>query len=493
MSAIAKRILILSIAIAALGILRMPGANAQTAVFEKPIRFSLDPAFLQNQTLDEIKQNLIGYVADFNTIFGKSTSRRFVFDPGTGVEFFSAPSTGGACLPITTSYGYLIQVKKSTNIVSFGGNGFCNLLNTDELMAGNFNWLRVYSRQEIQDRIIPELLQYDDYYLRQVENVVHELGHLHGLGLGEYYSINSVDGTGVAPDLSVNVADPANFYRLSRPLLRTEPMWGVMDVTVPSVRTLQFAPFSSYIINRVASGAVYSACPSPVMLFSSCFDIASHAPQRLVTVQLLDSATQAPIPSCTVQALRLQPNLLGSYLIAEALSDADGRATFDLSPDLANDNFHILAYFKSNCGGAYLPAGDVFTTFDYQAFLFAPGGGVVGDFRYNGNWIIQAELRDAIAPVVAFGSPLDGESVLQKSQVAISVNATDNKSVASVDVFVDGVLLCRSTSAPYGCNWIAPKYDRKQELKTIRSVATDNSGNTQAMEIGVRVVQNQKK
>ena len=493
MSKFTRRFTFVFMAAVAFGALT-PTAYGQTVVFEKPIRFSLDPAFLQTQTLDEIKQNLTGYVEDINTIFARSTSRRFVFDPDTGVEFFAAPTTGGLCLPITGNYGYLIQVRKSNAITSFGGNGFCNVLNTNELVAGSFNWLRIYSRLEIQDQSIPELQQFDDYYLRQLHAVVHELGHLHGLGSGEYYSIISSDPTGVAPNLTVDPFDPANFFFGSRPLLRTDPMFGVLDPTLPSVQTLRFAPFSARLIDQVASGEIFNTCPSPV-IFTSCFDIASHAPQRLVTVQVLDKATQTPIAGCNVQALRFRPNSLGSFLISETASDGTGHASFDVSANLANSNFDILVYFKANCGNDFL-AGDIITTFDYQAFLFAPGGGVAGDFEYHGNLILQAEHvvndTDVTPPVITMLSPLDGGSVAQKSQVAISVNATDDKAVAFVDVFVEGVLLCRSTAAPYGCNWTVPKYNPKQGLQTIRVEATDGSGNMQSAQIAVGVVQNAK-
>ena len=45
---------------------------------------------------------------------------------------------------------------------------------------------------------------------------------------------------------------------------------------------------------------------------------------------------------------------------------------------------------KVQCPG-YQPAADWITTFDLQAGMIMPSGGVVGDYRYPGKWNIEVQ------------------------------------------------------------------------------------------------------
>jgi Big-like domain-containing protein/fibronectin type III domain protein len=68
----------------------------------------------------------------------------------------------------------------------------------------------------------------------------------------------------------------------------------------------------------------------------------------------------------------------------------------------------------------------------------------------------QIPVADGTSPSVAITSPINGSTVPRKSTVGISATATDNTSMAKVDVYVNGQLLCSDATGSYGCNWQVP-------------------------------------
>jgi hypothetical protein len=111
---------------------------------------------------------------------------------------------GGLCSPVTQDHDYLVQLTKTDLAFSYGGNAGCNSSDsTNTLIAFNLNWTRIYSRAEIQRNKLKALETYNDYYVNQLSALAHEVGHLHGLGVGEYYSLGAIiDNTGVPPKMS---------------------------------------------------------------------------------------------------------------------------------------------------------------------------------------------------------------------------------------------------------------------------------------------------
>ena len=461
----------------------------------KPIRFSLDPAFLDRQTLAEIQQNLAGYVSDLNAIFGKNTLRQFSFDPTTGVEFYSTPYMGGLCYPVTQDHDYLVQLTKTDVAFSGGGNAGCNSSDsTNTLIAFNLNWIRIYSREEIQRNKLKALETYNDYYVNQLSAVVHELGHLHGLGVGEYYSLGAItDSTGVAPKISPSTNDPSDPYWGTRGLVLQDPMF-LASTAARTTDAFTFSPLGATLINKVANAETNeTTCGSPYYGPINCFDISILNPQKLVTVQVFDKDSGLPLSDCRVSAFRRSvPDANGSYLIAEAPVDFDGRATFSL----VNDLWHIaslnVAFFKTACPG-HAPAGDLLSTFDLQAGSYMAGGGALGDFHYDGNLEIYAAVGsetgpDVTNPTLSFASPIAGQSVAERTLITISLNAADNDQLTSVDIFAGGQAVCSLTAPPYECQWSVSRYDKKNPTAFIFAIATDASRNQAIASITIDVL-----
>jgi len=80
---------------------------------------------------------------------------------------------------------------------------------------------------------------------------------------------------------------------------------------------------------------------------------------------------------------------------------------------------------------------------------------------------------DTIAPTVSITSPV--ENALVSGVIAVQVSATDNVSVSSVTVMVDGTLLGTSLAFPYVVNWNAS--NAGSGTHTLTASAVDPSGN----------------
>lgn len=82
--------------------------------------------------------------------------------------------------------------------------------------------------------------------------------------------------------------------------------------------------------------------------------------------------------------------------------------------------------------------------------------GVSEDTRlYIGQYLAVSDLA-GIPPVVSIVSPTQGGTVIQGSTLPITINATDDISVAAVKFLVNGQLVFTDTSAPYQFNYAVP-------------------------------------
>jgi hypothetical protein len=82
---------------------------------------------------------------------------------------------------------------------------------------------------------------------------------------------------------------------------------------------------------------------------------------------------------------------------------------------------------------------------------------------------------DATPPSVVLTSPAENTVVARRSTVSLAAAASDNVGVAAVEFTVNGQLVCRDTTAPYGCSWNTGGKPRQNY--TITSTAIDAAGN----------------
>jgi hypothetical protein len=65
-------------------------------------------------------------------------------------------------------------------------------------------------------------------------------------------------------------------------------------------------------------------------------------------------------------------------------------------------------------------------------------------------------VKDVTAPTVAITSPADGAQLAVGTSVTIAATASDATGVSKVEFYVNNVLTCTDTTAPYSCAWRVP-------------------------------------
>lgn len=89
---------------------------------------------------------------------------------------------------------------------------------------------------------------------------------------------------------------------------------------------------------------------------------------------------------------------------------------------------------------------------------------------------------DNLAPTVTITSPLNNATINKNSTVTIAANASDNIGVTKVEFYVNNVLKCTDTAAPYNCAWQVPN---QRTTFTLLSKAYDARNNIGAHSISV--------
>jgi hypothetical protein len=109
-----------------------------------------------------------------------------------------------------------------------------------------------------------------------------------------------------------------------------------------------------------------------------------------------------------------------------------------------------------------------------QSFLSKPG--ITGDSRlYIGQYLSQQDSF-GIPPVATIVLPADGETVIAGQTLPITVDATDDVAVASVDFLVDGTVVGTLTAAPYQFTIGVPSGVSSLTLGALAHDFGDNTG-----------------
>ncbi|HVN12492.1 MAG TPA: Ig-like domain-containing protein, partial [Kineosporiaceae bacterium] len=92
--------------------------------------------------------------------------------------------------------------------------------------------------------------------------------------------------------------------------------------------------------------------------------------------------------------------------------------------------------------------------------------------------------RDSTPPVVLLSAP---EVVARERAGRVSVTATDNIAVASVEIRLDGTSVASFTAPPYEADLSVPATAHDGDTLTVTAIAVDRAGNTVTAERGMRV------
>jgi len=119
------------------------------------------------------------------------------------------------------------------------------------------------------------------------------------------------------------------------------------------------------------------------------------------------------------------------------------------------------------------------TTYQYRIRAYNSAGN--SSYSNIGSATTGAAVIDTTAPVVNIQNPANGATV--SGSVAVSVKASDNVSVSSLKLYIDGKLVSSSSASSLSYNWNTRKVSAGNH--TISSQAADPSNNIGSQSISV--------
>ncbi|RPH57457.1 MAG: hypothetical protein EHM81_11560, partial [Chloroflexi bacterium] len=282
----------------------LAGSRAETSpIKEHTLKFYLAPALVPD--VETAKASLVKYVADMNTILAKNTERRLVFDPQTGIILTSTPPhTDSAPSPLPTEgFEIWVNAAHTDKPASFGGYGGMDISGAG-VLAG-LNWTRIYDPDTLAGSSIQD-------YCLQVNILLHELAHVFGAGIGEYYNLSYVtDTTGLEPLLGINLNNPGDVFWSDKPDFKTDPLLRI-TYSAPRAEYLATVRYSN-LTAAILNGDFRNGLPST----------------DRYSVQVLDENDQ-PLAGANVKAWNVagvSPN--ASELLADVLTDENGRVELE--------------------------------------------------------------------------------------------------------------------------------------------------------------------
>ncbi len=264
-------------------------------------KFYLDPALLTDMGF--ARAVLPKYVSDLNFVLAKNTDRQLVFDPDTDIVAApTKPETDSAKPPLPTD-GFEIWAYAIPTTFSISYGGFASVDISGAGVLARLNWTRLYDPDQLAT-----LAQAQDY-TTQIDVMLHELAHVFGAGLGEYYSLSHVQDTSqAAPLLNINVTDQNDPYWSDKPDFRTDPLLE---------------------LNRAASRADYLATARysnlTAVIVSGAYRNGFSSFDRF-TVQVVDEEGQA-VPGAEVKAWNIPARSTSpGQLLYDVTTDGNGQA-----------------------------------------------------------------------------------------------------------------------------------------------------------------------
>lgn len=206
-------------------------------------------------------------------------------------------------------------------------------------------------------------------------------------------------------------------------------------------------------------------------LTAKSYDTSSNMSQTSVSVNTVDTVA----PSITITTPTSGATLTAGSVVnfSATASDNIGVTSVEFYIDGAFLCFDTVAPYS--CDWYIPPQPGSFYTLTARAY----------DVSFNRtDTSIQVNTLDTVSPVVNFTYPTNGGMIPKNSTITIAATATDNYAVANVKFYVNGVLKCIDTIAPYTCDWFVPK--QKNITYTFYAQATDTSRNVGDRTISAR-------
>ncbi len=378
----------------------------QSEIKEQVFKFYLDPALVPN--MDFAKAVLPKYVEDMNAILVKNTNRRLVFNPETDIILTNTqPQSDQAAPPLPVEnfeiWAYAIYTNYS---VSYGG--YAGVDGSGAGVLAGLKWTRLYDPDAITT---PNELT--DYWT-QINNMLHELAHVFGAGIGEYYKLSSIqDTTGVSPFLDINVLDPNDSFWsdkpdfMADPLLRNAVQTQGLEWLSSREALLSFVKYSNLTATLI-SGDYRNTAPM--------IDL------QHITVSVVTDSGE-PINAANIKIWSVVGNTpYQAQLMVDAFTDSNGQISFAWGGSInPHNNYDFLRLIKVYKDG-YIVSAKYVSIFDADIVKLIGGSNL-----FN----ILIPLNTAGVPPVLTSIVRAGANPTNATSVDFTV--TFSKSVTGVD------------------------------------------------------------
>ncbi len=401
----------------------------------REIVFKIDPSYLDNQSLSEIKTNIAGYVDDLNSILvNNQINTKLFFNPDhlEVKKYFGTPIGGSIQLKSDWKYALYVWPQGQEG----GGTSF--LEDTDR------NQLSFFARMKIKFISRNDLninLSVRREYYRFLEVVTHELGHKFNLGLSEYYSLYENKPVEMLLGISQysHPEDPfflkSSNYWSARQNMVTDVMKGSQvysNIKNPLIN-IKFSSFSRNLANMYLSGQISNLDKPVLPVGVKYLQENSHPYNKIafdnmnIVVKVKDASGMA-IRQCKVTSYKLSKDKKGVVEISTSSTDSQGQVTFiGKEADLKYGNNSNIIYFKADCDG-YKIEIDAISIFDLQAYAFLNGGDQ-GDFHFNGTINFKVTKNENCLTKDTKKIILNGQSIETFSQRIAPQTCADVKKI----------------------------------------------------------------
>ncbi len=339
-------------------LLATPAAMLQEQGDLKPhtIRFFIDPDLVED--ILYTRSVLQKYVNDMNSILEKNTCRHLEFDIQTGVVITDIqPHTNFASSPLPEE-GFEIWAQVIASDYPFSYGGYGGLDKSGAGVLAGLEWAKIYD----PDLVTGSELQ--DYWT-QINNMLHELAHVFGAGIGEYYKLATIiDTSGEYPLINIDAMDPGDIYWSDKndffadPLLRNANREGFYT----REELLEYTKYSD-LTAVIISGNYRNELPSVDLdhIFVSVVD-GDGNPVTDADIKIWSVIGKAPYLS---------------NLITEEITDAQGKISFAWGgASDPHNNYDFLRLIKVYKDG-FIPSAMYISIYDADIAKLVDGKGLL--------------------------------------------------------------------------------------------------------------------
>jgi hypothetical protein len=321
------------------GLLVALQAVAQTNLVYHRFRFFIHPGVATNLGDAEIKSRLALYLNDINLIFAKNTIRRFNFNPDADITVTDQlPNINVGDEPSETDYEIwaLVRPSAATPYPQSHG-GFMAFSTNGNGVATGMYWDAIHDRAALANAAPDDWDLWN--YWRQIHNLVHEMGHVFGAAIGEYYSLKSVsDTTETAPLQNIAYFTGEDPYWLQHTDYWTDPMflWTPWVRLADLTNQVRFARVTAAMINAGYRNSLPTTRYTPDL--------------TAIKAWVRRYGTHEPVSNALVKVWRVEAYGSGiSQIIFDGATSPDGNVQFawNGAPNNA-DNLMVIKCYPMN-------------------------------------------------------------------------------------------------------------------------------------------------